>query len=229
MNNTENTINHLGVIIDGNRRFAKAKGLPGWKGHTEGADKIEEFLKWSKEKNIKEITIYALSTENLKREKEELNHLFDLFKKFFKKFKNNKQIHEDKIKIRFIGDLSLVPQDIQELAKEIQEDTKDYDNYKLNFCFAYGGRLELTHAVNKLLEQGKTKVTEQDITNALWLSSEPDLIIRTGGKIRTSNFLPWQSAYSEWEFLDKMWPEFTKKDLENSIEKFQETQRNFGK
>jgi len=222
-------LNHIAVILDGNRRFAKAKGLPGHKGHTEGAEKLEEFLEWTKEKNIKESTFYTLSTENLNRDQEELKHLFNLFRKFFKKFKDNKQIHEDKVKISFIGDLSLVPKDIQELAKEIQEDTKDYDNYKLNFCFAYGGRLELTNAINTLLEQGKKSISEEEITEALWLSSEPDLIIRTGGKVRTSNFLPWQSVYSEWVFLEKMWPEFTKQDLEKAIKHFEDIQRNFGK
>jgi len=228
MNKEKKQINHVGIIIDGNRRYAKNKGMATHKGHSEGAEKVSKTIEWCKDLEIKELTIYTLSTENLKREPKELEHLFNLFKKFFKKFKENKEVHENKVKIKFIGDISLVPKDIQELIKEIENDTKDYDNYKINFCFAYGGRLELTKSINKLIKQGKP-VTEQDITNFLWLSSEPDFIIRTGGKTRTSNFLPWQSVYSEWIFLEKMWPEFEEQDLKDCIEKFNQTQRNFGK
>jgi len=227
--NESNNLKHIAVILDGNRRFAKSKDLLSFKGHEAGADKVEEFLKWCKELNIKEVTLYVLSTENLKREKQELDKLFELFREFFKKFKKNKQIHEDKVKISFIGNLSLVPEDIRNLAEEIQNETKDYNNYKINFCFAYGGRLELVNTFNKLLKQGKKEIKEEDISNSLWLKSEPELIIRTGNVMRTSNFLSWQSIYSEWIFLEKMWPEFTKQDLLNCIEEFKNRKRNFGK
>lgn len=223
------SIEHIGVIVDGNRRFAKVKGVPTYQGHEAGAEKLEEFLKWAQDLEIKEVTAYVLSTENLERDKKELEYLFRLFKKFFKKIQKDKQIHEKKVKIRFIGDLSLVPGDIRELVEQIEVETKGYNNYRINFCFAYGGRSELTFAFNKLLRENKKQVTEQDITNSLLLSSEPDFIIRTGGKTRTSNFLPWQSVYSEWFFLDKMWPEITKQDLENCIIQFRNIQRNFGK
>lgn len=221
-------LKHLAIILDGNRRYAKKKGLPKFKGHEFGAIKVEKLLDWCKEFGIKEITLYTLSTENLKRTKMELNYLFSLFESWFKKFKKNKRVHEDKIKIRFIGDLNLIPKKIKKLAEEIEKDTKNYRNYRLNFCFAYGGRLEFLTAVNKLKNK-RGKITEQDVTNALWLSSEPDLIIRTGNIIRTSNFLPWQSVYSEWIFLKKMWPEFTKQDLTKAIKKFEKRKRNFGK
>jgi tritrans,polycis-undecaprenyl-diphosphate synthase [geranylgeranyl-diphosphate specific] len=223
------SVNHIGVIIDGNRRYAKSKNLPGFKGHEAGAEKLKEFLIWCEDLKIKEITAYILSTENLNRGSEEITNFFKLFKEFFKKIQKDKKIHEKRTKIRFIGNLSLVPEDIRQLAKQIEDETKDYDNFKINFCFAYGGRNELVYAINKLIKEGKKEVTEQDITNALWLTSEPQLIIRTGGKIRTSNFLPWQSIYSEWFFLEKMWPEITKQDLTNAIETFQKTARNFGK
>lgn len=219
---------HIGVILDGNRRYAKARNLPTFKGHTDGADKVENFLRWCRELKIKEVTMYALSTENLKRTEEELNHLFYLVKKFFNKVKKDKEIHEKKLKIKFIGDLNLVPKEIKELVLELEEDTKNYDNFIVNFCFAYGGRLELLNAFNKL-KNSKKEITENDITNALWLSSEPDFIIRTGGTNRTSNFLPWQSVYSEWFFLDKMWPEIEKNDLIKCVEDFKNTKRNFGK
>ena len=225
-----NQISHIGIVIDGNRRYAKEHGLPTFKGHQKGAEKVEDFLKWCKESNIKEVSIYCLSAENLKRNKEALSNLFSIFKLFFKKFIKDKKIHEDKVKISFIGDLSLVPKDIRELAEEMQENTKNYNNYKINFCFAYGGRLELVHAFNKLRKENPTKeITEKDITNALWLKSEPQLVIRTGDAVRTSNFLPWQTTYSEWIFLNKMWPEFTKQDLIDCIENFNSRKRNFGK
>lgn len=223
-----NPINHIGVIIDGNRRYAKAIGLPAWRGHYEGAKRVEDLLRWCKELEIKEVTVYALSTENLKREKEELRHLFGLFKNWFENLEKNQEIRKNKLKIRFIGDLSLVPEDIKKLAKKIEQDTKNNNNYIVNFCFAYGGRNELLEAFNKLKDK-KGKITEEDVTNALWLSSEPDFIIRTGGKSRTSNFLPWQSIYSEWFFLNKMWPEIKKQDLIDCINRFYNTKRNFGK
>jgi tritrans,polycis-undecaprenyl-diphosphate synthase [geranylgeranyl-diphosphate specific] len=229
MENQENKLNHLSIILDGNRRYAKQKGKEPWKGHDAGAETFEKFLNWCKELNIKEITAYILSTENLKREPKELEHLFSLFKKWFEKFSNSKEIHDNKVKIRFIGDLNLVPEEIRKSAEELQEKTKGYDNYILNLCFAYGGRTELVNAVNKLLKQEKKQITEKDIQENLWLKTEPDLIIRTGNVKRTSNFLPWQSTYSEWIFIEKMWPEFTKQDLLNCIEEFKSRKKNFGK
>ncbi|MBI2629478.1 di-trans,poly-cis-decaprenylcistransferase [Candidatus Pacearchaeota archaeon] len=224
----EKKLNHLAIILDGNRRYAKNKNLPVHKGHEFGAKTLDKLLNWCKKLSIKEMTLYVLSTENLKRDKTELNFMFSLFKKWFKKFKKDKRVKEDKVKIRFIGDLSLVPKDIKNLAEKIQNDTKENNNYIVNFCFAYGGRLELLQALNKLKNK-KGKITEEDVSNSLWLKSEPELIIRTGNKIRTSNFLPWQSVYSEWVFLEKMWPEFTKQDLIQCIENFNSRQRNFGK
>lgn len=221
-------VKHLAIILDGNRRFAIKKGMPAFKGHEYGAQTIEKLLDWCKELNIKELTLYTLSTENLKRDKKELKYLFSLFKKYFEKFKKDKRIHENKMKIKFIGKLNLVPKYIRKLAKEIENKTSSYNNYKLNFCFAYGGRLELLEAINKLKKK-KSKITEQDIKKALWLSSEPDLIIRTGNRTRTSNFLPWQSIYSEWLFLKKLWPEFTKQDLKKALKYFQTVKRNFGR
>jgi undecaprenyl diphosphate synthase len=221
-------LKHVAIILDGNRRYAKARGLPAWKGHEEGAKNVDRLMNWCQELGIKEITLYLLSTENLKREPRELKYLFKLFKEWFKKFKKDKRIHENKIKMRFIGDLSLVPEDICKLAKEIENNTKDYNNYILNLCFAYGGRRELLDAFNKL-NCKKGKITEEDVAGALWLKDEPELIIRTGGVTRTSNFLPWQSIYSEWIFTKKLWPEFSKEDLQDCMKEFETRKRNFGK
>ena len=223
-----NPVKHLAIILDGNRRYAKKLSLQPWKGHEFGARKVEEFLDWCRELGIKELTLYTLSTENLKRNKKELDFLFKLIDKWFKKFKDDKRIDKNKIRIRIIGKISLLPRNLQKICKEIENKTSKYNNYKLNFCIAYGGRLEIIEAVNKLKNK-KGKITEKNLQNSLWLSSSPELIIRTGGRTRTSNFLPFQSAYSEWLFLDKLWPEFTKQDLEKAINYFKKVQRNSGK
>lgn len=220
-------VNHIAIIIDGNRRWAKEHGLKPWQGHEEGAKKVENFIDDCISEEIKEITIYALSTENLKRDKIELEFLFKLFKEWFKKMKKDDRIEKNKIKIKFIGDLSLVPKDISDLAHEMEKDTEKNNRFTINFCFAYGGRLELLHAFNKL--KNKEKITEEDVTNSLWLKSSPDLIIRTGGDIRLSNFLPWQSVYSEWLFLKKLWPDYNKQDLLDALDNYKNRKRNFGK
>ena len=221
-------INHVGIVMDGNRRWAKSKNKKPWEGHREGAKTVDNLLNWAKELEIKELTLYTLSIENLQRDKKELDEIFSLFKQWFEKFRKEKRVKEDKIKIRFPGNLNLIPKEIREMAEEIEEETENHDNYIINFCFAYGGRQELLNVVNKLKSK-KGEITEKDIEENLWLNSQPDIIIRTGGKTRTSNFLPWQSIYSEWFFLDKMWPEFNKEDLTKCIEKFNKTSRNFGK
>ncbi len=229
--NEENKLNHIAIIIDGNRRYAKKHAWEVWKGHDSGAETLNKLFDWCKELGIKELTIYALSTENLNREKKEVDALLDLFRRWFGKFKQDKRIPENQVKVRFIGKLELLPKDIQALAKEIEENTKKYDNYKINFCIAYGGRLELLETIKKIIKSGKKQeeITEELIKENLWLEDEPEAIIRTGNVKRLSNFLPWQSAYSELIFLDKLWPEFTKEDLIACVEEFNSRKRNFGK
>jgi len=224
--NKENTLNHIAVIIDGNRRWAKSRGLASYKGHEEGAKILEKFLDWCKELGINETTAYILSTENLKRDALELKFLFDLFRKFFKKMKEKAK--ENQAKVKFIGDLSLIPKDVKEMAESLEKETESFKERKINFCMAYGGRLELVKTFNKLKNK-QGEITEEDITNSLWLKESPELIIRTGDAMRTSNFLPWQSVYSEWVFLEKCWPDFSKEDLISCIENFSNRKRNFGK
>jgi len=221
-------VSHIAIILDGNRRYARKKGWIKYKGHEKGAETVGKLLEWCREFQIKELTLYCLSTENLKRSKKELDFLFKLFKKSFEELKNNQKIKESKVKIRFVGELSLLPEDLRKICKEIEQKTENYNNYKLNFCIAYGGRLELLTAINKIKSK-KGKITEKDLQDNLWLSSSPHLIIRTGGRTRTSNFLPWQSVYSEWLFLKKLWPEFNKQDLKKAIQEFNKRKRNFGK
>ncbi len=221
-------LKHLAIVLDGNRRFAKRLMLEPWKGHELGAEKVEKLLDWCKELGIKEITLYCFSLENFNRPKKEFNFLMKIFKKEFSKLKKDKRIHDDKIKLRFIGEIGLFDLEMQKLVKDLEKMTKNYNDYRVNFALGYGGRQEIVDAVKKLVENGE-EINEKNLQKNLWLENEPDLIIRTGGEKRTSNFLPWQSTYSEWIFLDKTWPEFEKQDLINCIEEFKDRERRFGK
>lgn len=219
---------HLGIIIDGNRRFAKRAMKEPWKGHEEGAKTLEEFLYWCKDLGVKELTLYCFSLENFKRPEKEVEFLMKIFKKEFGKIEKDKKIMKDGVKIRFIGKTGLLDKELQGLAKRIEKKTERNNNYIINFAIAYGGRQEILHAIKGLIKS-KEEINEENLNKHLWLSDSPDLIIRTGGEKRTSNFLPWQSVYSEWIFLDKMWPEMTKQDLIKALEEFKRRERRFGK
>jgi len=236
MKASENKVpKHIGIILDGNRRFARRLMLKPWKGHEWGAKKLEKLFGWCKELGIKELTLYCFSLENFNRPKQEFDYLMDIFRKEFERCKNDKRIHENKIRINVIGRTWLLPKDVQEKIREIMEMTKNYNDYVVNFALGYSGRAEVIDAVKKIAEQVKkgefniNKINEQTFKDYLYLPSEPDLIIRTGGEKRTSNFLIWQSSYSEWLFLDKMWPEFEREDLINAIKDFNKRERRFGK
>lgn len=217
--------------MDGNRRYAKKLLLEPWKGHVFGKEKVFDLLDYSKELGIKELTFYTLSIENINnRPKNELDFLYTLFRKVFKEL-DNENIHKNKIKINFIGNISLLPDDIQEICKNLMNKTKDYSDLIVNFAIAYGGRQEIMDAIKNILKNNIQikDINEETIKNYLYLPSEPEIIIRTGGEKRTSNFLPWQSIYSEWFFLDKFWPEFNKEDLLDCIKEYHLRKRNFGK
>lgn len=223
--------NHIAIILDGNRRFAKRLMLEPWKGHEYGAEKIEELLDYAKDLGIKEITLYCLSVENIKnRPKNELEFLFQLFKKEFKEM-DRKKIEKNKIKMRFIGNLDLLPKDLKEECLKLERETEKNNDFIVNFAIAYGGKQELIEAVKKIIKNkiNTEEINEETIKENLYMTDEPDIIIRTGGEKRTSNFLIWQSTYSEWFFLDKFWPEFEKQDLIQVIEEFKQRKRNFGK
>jgi len=222
---------HVAIILDGNRRFAKRLMLEPWKGHEYGAEKVEELLDYAKDLGIKEITLYCLSVENIKsRPKNELEYLFKLFKKEFKEM-NRDKIEKNKIRIRFIGDISLLPKDLREECIKLEKDTEKNNKFLVNFAIAYGGKQEIVQAVKRILKDkiSPEKMNEEIFQKNLYIQDGPDMIIRTGGEKRTSNFLPWQSAYSEWFFLDKFWPEFNKDDLLGCINEFKVRKRNFGK
>ncbi len=224
----------IAFILDGNRRFAKKLGLPPWKGHEFGVKKLEQLLEWCIELGIKELTLYCFSTENFKRAKTEIDYLFSLFWKEFEKMKTGKGIFKDKVKVNVIGRLNMFSKRMRDAMREAMEKTKKNKALIVNFALAYGGRQEITDAVKKIakkVKEGRLKVedvNENLITNNLYLKSEPDLLIRPGGEIRTSNFLTWQSIYSELAFIKKLWPEFTKQDLVKCIEEFNKRKRRFG-
>ncbi|MEM5819490.1 MAG: polyprenyl diphosphate synthase [Candidatus Aenigmatarchaeota archaeon] len=232
-------VQHIAIIMDGNRRFAKRLMLEPWKGHEYGAKKLQEVLEWCKEFKIKIVTLYTLSIQNLfSRPKNELEFILNEFREQFKKIlDNNNSVHKEKVKINIIGRIELLPKDLQNLFLKIMEKTKNYSNYILNFAIAYGGQEEITDAVKKVSEDVKSgkieikDINEEIVRNALYTGNlpYPDIIIRTGGEKRISNFLLWQSAYSELFFLDKMWPEITKEDFIQVLKEFEKRERRFGR
>ncbi len=221
-------LKHIAIILDGNRRYAKKFGLPKFKGHQNGFDKIKELLKWCTELEIKEITLYCFSTENFKRDKKEVNYLFNLFRKKIKDFEKDRTIHNKKVKISFIGRTSMFPKDMQKAMKGLMEKTKRYEKYKLNLALAYGARGEIVDAFKRIIKNGIKDINEDVIKEHLYLPDDVDILIRPGGEKRISNFLLWQNSYAEIFFIDKLWPEFTKRDLIKIIQEFKKRERRFG-
>ena len=225
---------HVAIILDGNRRYSEKSKLKWWQGHEKGAKKVEELFFWCKEIGIKEVTLYTFSLENFKRTKKELDFLMGLFVKEFNKLKKDNRIHEDRIRIKFIGRIYLFPENVQKAINELEESTSSYDDYKVNFAMGYSGRAEIVDAVKKIAKKvGEGKVMVKDIDEGLvsknmYLNSEPDLLIRPGGEFRISNFLIWESSYTEFWFTEKLWPEFTKEDLKKAVEDYKKRQRRFG-
>ncbi len=236
--NTMNVPKHIGVIIDGNRRFAKRLMLKPWKGHEWGAEKFKKFTEWCFELGIDEITAYVFSIQNFGRPKAEFNYIMDMFKKEAEALllpDKLKELKEKGIRIRFIGRQWMLPQDLQELQAKVMEATKENKSRRINFAMAYGGREEIIDAVQKIAaeaSEGKVEpkqINEEFIKKHLWLDSDPDLIIRTGGEQRTSNFLTWQGIYSELIFIEKFWPELEKEDVLACIEEYRNRERRFGR
>lgn len=229
---------HVALIVDGNRRWAKNKGFDHTFGHKIGANVAEKVLEWCLDLKIQTVTLYVLSTENLKRDQEELTEIFKLIKERAEKLVNDPRIHDNRVRITIIGRRQLIPGDVREVLETLENVTKDYNNYFLNIAVAYGGRAEIVDATRKIalmVKEGNLSVDDIDekvIESNLYTSgipnSDPDLIIRTSGEERISNFLLWQSAYSELVFLDVYWPEFRKIDLLRTIRTYQRRNRRFG-
>lgn len=218
---------HIGIIMDGNGRWAKKRGLPRTAGHKQGAETFRTISKECGRLGIKHATFYAFSTENWKRPKEEVDAIMRLFKQYLLEAKEDITAAENN-KLRFIGLKDGIPDDILTLIEEAEEDTKNNTGCDIALAVNYGGREEIVNAVNKLIADGKTKITEDDISQNIYTVPDCDLIIRPSGEQRLSNFLLWQAAYSEFWYSDVMWPDFSVQDLYKALSDFENRNRRFG-
>lgn len=225
---------HIAIIMDGNRRWAKERDLETRLGHKEGAETLKKIAKYANKIGIKYLTVYAFSTENWKRTKEEVGALMGLLQMYVNDFLNDKEL--ENIKINILGDVSRLEQGLQKSIQKAIDRTKDYTGMTLNVAFNYGGRDEITKAVQKIATKVQNNeiaiqdIDEQYVSENLYTKGqlEPDLLIRTGGEQRVSNFLLWQLAYTEFLFVDKYWPDFSRADLDEAIKVFETRNRKFG-
>ena len=219
----------VGVIMDGNRRWAKAKGLPTSEGHLRGFEHIRELISWCKDASVEEIILYAFSSENWHRSEEEVRYLMDIFEHSFSD--TLERISEEGVRVRFIGEIARFSGGLQEKMRRLEEESAQGTAGTLAIALSYGGRPEILATVNRLLKEGKTEVNEQGFRDAMWSAGllDPDLILRTGGEQRLSNFLTWQSAYSELFFLDTLWPDFSKEEFDAVLEEYATRDRRHGK
>jgi len=217
-------LRHIAFIMDGNGRWARAKGLPREAGHKAGANNFKTVVRYCKKIGIECCTVYAFSTENIKRPKPEVEAIFSLLMKFIEEAADEKEIE-----FRFIGEPAELSARIGEKTKALEDETRGRP-YRLNIALNYGGRAEIVNAVNKLIAEGKTEISEEDLTNAVYTGGcpEPDLIVRTGKETRISNFLLWQCAYSELHFSDKMWPDYSAEDVDEAVRDFASRSRRWG-
>ena len=230
----ENFPRHIAIIMDGNRRWAKAKGMPGKAGHKEGAKTLEKIVRYANKIGLEYITVYAFSTENWKRTEDEVGTLMALLQNYLDDY--SKRADTENIKVKILGDISVLSEGMQKSIKNCMERTKNNTGVTFNIALNYGGRNEILSAVKKIAQDVKDEklkvddITEEVISNNLYTKGEPDpdLVIRTSGELRTSNFLPWQIVYSEFLFLEKLWPDFTEEDLDNAILEYQNRNRKFG-
>ena len=229
-----NVPNHIAIILDGNGRWAKAKGMPRGYGHVKGCANLEQVCYDIKDLGVKYLTVYAFSTENWKRSKNEVDGLMKLFRRYLKKCIKISQ--DNKMKIKIIGDISAFAPDIQESIRKLEEFSKDYDELYFQIAMNYGSRDEITRGMKKMAQDvadGKLspeEVTEERISGYLDTAGvpDPDLLIRTSGEQRLSNFLMWQMAYTEFYFTDVAWPDFHKAELIQAIEKYNQRDRRYG-
>ena len=231
--NLDNLPEHIAIIMDGNRRWAKKNNLTTPQGHKEGAENLKRISKFANKLGIKYLTVYAFSTENWKRSKEEVGAIMKLLKFYILDFFKS---YDENIKVNVIGRMSDIPDDLRKEIKSVEEKTKDNTGLVLNIAFNYGGRDEIVSAVKNIARdvvEGKIKIeeiTEDTVSDNLYTANQPDpdLLIRTSGEERISNFLPWQISYSEFVFTDKYWPEYSNTDLLESIQIYQKRTRRFG-
>ena len=230
----ENMPKHIAIIMDGNRRWAREKGLDPKLGHKEGAKTLEKIVRYANKIGLGYITVYAFSTENWKRAEDEVGALMLLLQNYLDDY--SKRADTENIKVKVLGDISALSEKMQKSINNCMERTKDNTGVTFNIALNYGGRDEILKAVKKIAQDVKEdkikidEITEETISNSLYTAGQPDpdLLIRTSGELRTSNFLPWQIVYSEFVFIEKNWPDFEEKDLDEAIEIYQKRNRKFG-
>lgn len=225
---TKKTLKHLGIILDGNRRWAKERGLSAFEGHRRGLRKIKNVVDWCLEKKIETLSVFIFSTENWKRSKEEVDYLMRLAEKATTV--DLKESAKKGVRVKVIGERGRLPEFVKKGIRDIERTTRKNKKMTLNLALSYGGRGEIVQAVKNLIKKkiSSKKITESLISKNLW-TSDLDMIIRTGKEKRISNFLIWQAAYAELYFLEKYWPAFNKRDLNKAISVYNKRQRRFGK
>jgi undecaprenyl diphosphate synthase len=231
-----NTPTTIGIIMDGNRRWAKEQGLSTLKGHIAGKDKLKEVVGWAKEEGVKNLLLYAFSTENWNRTEEELSSLFEIFENALDK--EMRELAKQNIRIRFIGQVERFSKSVQIKMKDLEKETRNNTAITVGICLSYGGRQEIINAVNRVITSvitpvittEKPGIDEEMLGRFLWTAGmpDPDIIIRTGGEKRLSNFLPWQSVYSELYFSDTYWPAFSKEEFKDILNWYSERNRRYG-
>ena len=228
----QNLPRHIAIILDGNGRWAQKRGLPRTMGHAAGAETFRTIATYCKEIGLEYLTVYAFSTENWKRPQAEVDTIMELLEKYL--FEAIDRMEKDKVKMEFFGDVSVLSPKLLGLIERTREISKHYDGCQVNICLNYGGRDEIIRGIMKFAEEYKqgtvTELTEESFNRYLFSAGvpDPDLLIRPGGEVRLSNFLMWQSAYSELYFTDTLWPDFTKADINAAIAEFQRRDRRYG-
>jgi len=223
---------HIAIIPDGNRRWAEKKGISRQEGYAIGIRKIGDVLKWCKAREVNMLTMWGFSTDNFRRDRDEIKGLFELFKENLKKAIDSDDKNKDELRVRFFGRLDLFPREMHEMIRKAEEMTSRGERkYQLNLLLSYGGREEIVDAVNSLIREGVKEVDEKAISEHLYTKGvpDPDLVIRTSGEQRLSGLMPWQSCYSEFYFCKKLWPDFSKKDFEAALKEYARRKRRFGK
>lgn len=232
--NKENMPKHIGIIMDGNRRWAKSKGKPASFGHKEGAKTLEKIVRYANKIGLEHITVYAFSTENWKRAEEEVSTLMKLLQSYLDDY--SKRADSENIKVKILGDITALSQGMQKSILNCMERTKNNTGVTFNIALNYGGRDEIIKAIKTIAQKVKNEemqienIDEDTVSNNLYTAGQPDpdLIIRTSGELRISGFLTWQSVYSELLFIEKNWPDFIEKDLDDAIIEYQRRTRKFG-
>jgi undecaprenyl diphosphate synthase len=224
----KNELKHIAIIMDGNRRWAKERNLPSALGHKKGVEALKKTLRACDDFGVQYLTVYAFSTENWNRKPEEVNFLMDLLGQTLKN--ELKEMNENNVVISFIGDISQLSDKLQKILANAVETTKNNTGVKLQIAFNYGSRAEIVKAVKEIVQSGEKEITEELITNHLYTKDmpDPDLLIRTGGEMRISNYLLWQIAYSEFIVIPEFWPEFNKETLAKCIVEFNNRNRRWG-